>query len=260
MPTDDALRAHVVAAFDAAATFAGVVSRVSAAVTWGWDVRQLPTKPQITIPRHRRLSSVDLDRVSVRRMDLPEADLAGLVTDRGRTLVDCARHLSFPEALPIANAALRMGFPPEQLAWLAATAKGPGSIKVRMVARHADARPVNAFESTLLAICRSVPGLDVVPQHDIAGVEFLGRADLVDPELRIVVEADSFTWHGGRDALVRDARRYNGFTVNGWLVLRFTWDDVMFHPAFVRDVLVAAVSCQLDANRVFCDRRRAWGA
>ena len=64
----------------------------------------------------------------------------------------------------------------------------------------------------------------------VGGGTFLGRPDLVDEHLRIVVEADSFEWHGERAALRADARRYNAFVVNGWLVLRFCWEDVMFHP------------------------------
>jgi very-short-patch-repair endonuclease len=56
-----------------------------------------------------------------------------------------------------------------------------------------------------------------------------------------VIEADSFEWHGKRSALASDCRRYNRFVVRGWLVLRFSWEDVMFHPDQVRDVLVAAV-------------------
>ena len=37
---------------------------------------------------------------------------------------------------------------------------------------------------------------------------------------RLILEADSFEWHGSRRALVRDARRYNNFVIAGWLVLR----------------------------------------
>jgi very-short-patch-repair endonuclease len=68
------------------------------------------------------------------------------------------------------------------------------------------------------------------------------RPDLVDEELRIVLEADSFEWHGSRTALRRDARRYNLLVVDGWLVLRFAWEDVMFDQPYVRSVLVKLVA------------------
>ena len=60
----------------------------------------------------------------------------------------------------------------------------------------------------------------------------------------IVLEADSFEWHGGREQLVRDARRYNDLAVDGWLVLRFSYEDVMFRPGRVAEVLGAAVDAR----------------
>jgi very-short-patch-repair endonuclease len=68
------------------------------------------------------------------------------------------------------------------------------------------------------------------------------RPDLSDAALRIALEADSFTWHGSRDALKRDCRRYNLLVLGGWRVLRFTWEDVMLAPDQVRTTLEAAVA------------------
>jgi very-short-patch-repair endonuclease len=94
----------------------------------------------------------------------------------------------------------------------------------------------------LRAIAIDVPGLEVVPQVRITGdLGLRVRADLVDRHLRIVLEADSFEWHGDRTALRRDARRYDLLVANGWTVLRFSWEDVMHDPDFVRAVLRATV-------------------
>lgn len=68
----------------------------------------------------------------------------------------------------------------------------------------------------------------------------------------MVLEADSFEWHGRRDQLRRDARRYDQLVVDGWLVLRFSWEDVMFDPEFVRDVLVRAVALVVGRTKVSC--------
>ena len=57
----------------------------------------------------------------------------------------------------------------------------------------------------------------------------------------------------GAEALRADARRYNAFVVNGWLVLRFCWEDVMFHPDEVRLVLEAAVAERTE-RRCGCGR------
>lgn len=125
---------------------------------------------------------------------------------------------------------------------LARDLRGPGSALARRVAGCADGRAANAFESALRALALDVDGLGVVPQVSIRGQQFLGRPDLVDERLGIILEADSFAWHGDREALGRDARRYNRFAVNGWLVLRFTWEDVMFRPHEVVLILKAAVA------------------
>lgn len=108
--------------------------------------------------------------------------------------------------------------------------------------RDARAEAANPFESCLRAIANQVPGLEVVPQVLITSVTPWCRPDLVDVRLHMILEADSFTWHGDRQALARDAKRYNLLVADGWLVLRFTWEDVMFDPDYVRSVLEAAVA------------------
>ena len=61
-----------------------------------------------------------------------------------------------------------------------------------------------------------LPGLTVEPQVSIrAGHEFLGRPDLVDERLGIILEADSFEWHGDRAALARDAAATTGSSLTG---------------------------------------------
>ena len=70
----------------------------------------------------------------------------------------------------------------------------------------------------------------------------MGRVDLADEHLRIVLEADSHEFHTKRQHFDRDCRRYNGLTVGGWLVLRFSWEQVMFEPDLVREVIERAVA------------------
>lgn len=73
-------------------------------------------------------------------------------------------------------------------------------------------------------------------------MEDVGRADLVDARLRIAIEAESHEFHSDRAALARDVHRHTGFTRHGWRVVRFTWEDVMFDPAYVRAVLCDVVA------------------
>ncbi len=55
--------------------------------------------------------------------------------------------------------------------------------------------------------------------------------DLADETLELVLEADSFEFHGERAALSRDCERYDELVSRGWLVLRFTWEQVMLRPS-----------------------------
>ena len=105
------------------------------------------------------------------------------------------------------------------------------------VAREASRRAANPFESVLRAIALDVPGLNLRPQVVIEEDGFRGRPDLVDIGNRVVVEAESFEFHGRRIGLRRDCERYNALALRGWLVLRFSWEHVMHEPAYVADCL-----------------------
>jgi hypothetical protein len=80
-----------------------------------------------------------------------------------------------------------------------------------------------------------------------------GWPDLVDRSLRLVVEADSFEFHGRRTARKRDCERYNALVVRGRVVLRFPWEHVMFEPTYVRGSLARWTQRQ-EASR---SRRRS---
>lgn len=230
----------------AAHRLSGVVSHASAAIRHGWQVKSSPELPHIAVAKNRLLAPGQAHGVELHRLTLGPDDTDGLVTSKQRTVLDCLRAGPFDEGLCVADSALRDGFSPQLLAAIARDARGPGSAQVRDIALHADGRSANAFESTLRAICLLVTGLRVIPQLSLYGPRFLGRPDLVDERLGIVIEADSFEWHGDRAALRRDAQRYNRFAVNGWLVLRFAWEDVMLHPDDVRLTLEAAVAERTD--------------
>ena len=153
----------------------------------------------------------------------------------------CVRTLPLAEALAVADSALRAGHAPNGLHQVALLAQGPGAKQARRVAAEANALAANPFESGLRAIALDVPGLRLVPQVRVRTGSGQVRPDLVDEVIGMVVEADSFSWHGDRVALKRDARRYNALVAAGWIVLRFCWEDVMFEQAMVQAVLASAV-------------------
>lgn len=214
----------------------GVRIGLSAAMAHGWGVARRPLVPQLAVARGTRRPPPG----AVRRTLTP-SELRTAVTSPLKTVLDCARTLPFPEALAVADSALRSGLVgSEELTLAAGRLRGPGVGAARRVARDADARAAGPFESVTRALCLTVDGLRVTPQVTIADERFFARVDLADELARIVIECDSFTWHGSRAALVRDARRYNALVVRGWTVLRLTWDDVWSEPELTRQVLEAA--------------------
>lgn len=221
---------------------AGHVCLASAALAHGWKVKTVPGLPQIAVPKDRRIGAATRALMGIHWVDLRDDQIERLATNAATTLAMCGRRLPFDEALAIADSALRDGFPALALQQLGDRAAGPGSARLRRVVAHADGRAANPFESVLRAIALEVPGLRVEPQVRVRGRLALDvRPDLVDRHLRIVLEADSFQWHGDRAALRRDARRYDLLVADGWIVLRFTWEDVMHDQDWVRSVLAAVV-------------------
>lgn len=226
----------------AAHRLTGVVGLLSAALHHGWAVRMPPALPQVVLPRNRKVAPGRAAGVEVVHLELHGDDVLDGVTTQDRTLVDVARRYPDADALAVLDSALRDGFSHARLVALARDARGPHVRRVRRLVARASGLAANPFESALRSIADEVDGLRVRPQVPLFGSDFLGRPDLVDLDLRIVVEAESFEWHGDRAALRADARRFNALSVHGWLVLRFSWEDVMFHPDQVRSVLTAAVA------------------
>lgn len=230
-------------ALRAANRLTGVVSHLSAAAHWGWQLKWQPEAPCVIVPRNRKVDADRRDGVDLRWRNLRAGDLVGPVTSSLRTVLDCALTLPFDEALAVADSALRHeAVTGNDLVRVAAALAGPGSACARRVALAADSRAANPFESVLRAIALDVRGLDVEPQRSVALGWQVVQPDLVDVGRRLVIEADSFEFHGKRGALVQDCERYNKLTLGDWRILRFSWEHVMLRPDYVRECLDQAVS------------------
>lgn len=221
----------------AARSAAGVVSGLSAARWWRWAVKFDPVKPVVTVPRNR--SGADREDIVVRRQDLPADAVAGLVTTRVQTVVDCARTLPFDEALAVADSALRDGnVTREELLAAAHASPRTGRPAVIRVVECGDGRAANPFESVVRAVALDVPSLHVTPQGKVGQV----WADLVDERLRLVIECESYAFHSSKEAFARDVRRYTDMACAGWVVARFVWDDAMHHPDRIHRALTELVA------------------
>lgn len=200
-------------------------------------------QPHVTVRAKRSLPAGASDGVVVHWRDLDADDVADQwVTTPVRTLVDCCLDLPFADALSVADSARRAGVRPSEVlarsAWLPRRQRD----RVARVLAASSAKASGPFESSLRAIALGVTGLVVEPQVRIRYDDFYARVDLADEELQIVLEADSHEFHTERKAFDRDCRRYNGLVTRGWLVLRFTWEQVMFEPHGVRRAIEDAVA------------------
>lgn len=228
----------------AAAMCNGVATHLSAALLHGWAVRDPPERPQIAIPRGRPLPKSLACEVS--RVD-PRAVVEGWATSPVSTVLLCARDLPFPDALSVADSALRDGAVTcEALTSAAGSYFGAARRRIDQVLAHADARAANPFESSLRALVIEA-GLAMVPQYEVCVLGLVFHPDLVDPINGLVVEAESWEFHGKERAdFDRDVERYTALAVTGWRVLRFTWTEVMHRPDHVLRCL-RAVKGPLDA-------------
>ncbi len=219
-----------------------VVALRSAALAHGWKVKTVPALPEVTVPPGRKITAGARHRVSILTSRLADDEVVAGVTSPVRTVVDCARHLPFDEALAIADSALRSrSVRLRDLHKTAGTVRGPGRPRVVRVLTAASGKAANPFESVLRAIALDVPGLTPRPQVGIAlagGVRV--TPDLVDAALGIVLEADSHEFHTGRTQLVTDCWRYDELALDRWDVYRFAYEQVMFQQDWVRSVLVRA--------------------
>ena len=242
----------------AAHRLSGVMTGKSAAAHYGWEMKTQPVQPTITVPRNRKVTPERGAGVDLRWRNIAMGEEREGVLLPAPTVIDCARTLLFDEALAIADSALRHGdVTGPELRRLAEAVRTNGREQCIRVGREANGKAANPFESVLRAISLDVPGIDLVPQVVVTEVGFVGRPDLVDEGRRLVVEAESFEFHGRRKALKKDCERYTALVLRCWRVIRFAWEHVMFEPEYVRECLTLLAALPAPARRRTARSRRA---
>jgi hypothetical protein len=230
----------VTASLGVAHGLSGVLSHVSAARFWGWEVGVRLGPVDVFVPRSRHPRHVT--GAVVRRRDLPPGDISSPgVTTPLRTVLDVSADLPFVDALAVADSALRSGLVgADELVAAALASPDRGRARRMKVARAADPRADNPFESALRGLSLEA-GLTVVPQVSLFTGERWVRPDLLDEGRGLALEAESFTWHGNRRQLMKDCRKYNDLGLMGLTLVRFAWEHVMVERGYARSVLRACV-------------------
>lgn len=222
-----------------------VFSHQSAAELWGLALLRPPERLHVTVPR--RSSKRRIEDAVVHRSDLPRADVVLLdgvrVTTVERTAVDLARLLPLPEGVAAVDSALGLGVALSRLHGRARAAGGPGSRALRRAIALADPRSESFLESYCRALLAAAGLAPERTQHWVhaPGGRRIGRVDFAWPSRRVVVELDGFAFHSDRTRYRADRRRLNALGLAGWLVLRFTWEDVIGRPEEVVDSVHGAL-------------------
>ncbi|MFB6722490.1 DUF559 domain-containing protein [Kribbella sp. NPDC056345] len=226
----------------AALAYDGVASHVSAAHLWGLPLLTHPELPHVTVPVDRRARR---GRPAVLHWGPVTGDeRLARTTTLLRTVIDCARILPLGEALAVADAALRTRrLSPAELETAATGMRGFGRPLALQVAAAATPLAESFLESVFRGLLISAGFTEFEPQvvvHNAMG--FIGRVDLGSRQLRLALEVEGYEFHGRPDAFAADCRRYDDLVAAGWLVLRFTYQQILWDPTWVVDTVRAAVS------------------
>jgi very-short-patch-repair endonuclease len=110
-----------------------------------------------------------------------------------------------------------------------------GKRKLLRALTMADGRSESAFETRLrLLFVRAgiPPEILQFRVYTEAGRE-IARLDMAWPSVKLAVEADGRETHDALPALYRDRVRANDLELEGWMILRFTWFDLVSRPEWV---------------------------
>jgi very-short-patch-repair endonuclease len=218
-----------------------------------WGMGEFPDVVEIVTPRARwpRLRNVRVHRSTDLRPDHITVRHGIPVTKPLRTLVDLGQ--SAPWA--VADA-LERGLTAKLFGLAAADRilddlgrKGRSGIGVLRLALDNRALGREVPESLLEVRMARLIRRRGIPMAAYQHVVEPGlRVDFAYPELKIAIEVDGFGVHGTAAALSHDLARQNRLVAMGWIVLRFTWHQVVKQPDTVARTLLVTLSSVIPRN------------
>lgn len=203
------------------------------------ELHRLPVKPSddvhVIVPNRRE----GRHHLVSHRLRLEPGDVTRIgrarVTTRRRTIFDCVGR--FPDAESEALmiwAITRELLTRDQLAAAVASRGGWwGNTRRRQALEDTARGALGAAERRMHAVLDAAMISGWVADEkiwDAAGL--IGRADLLFPKAKLIVEMDGAAYHGA-DRFQSDRTRQNRLVNAGYTVLRFTWADVTERPEHV---------------------------
>lgn len=155
------------------------------------------------------------------------------LTSPARTVADLARTLPFGEGVVTTDSALRNAHTSldDLEETLVVCAGWPGAAKAAEVVAFADPHAESAFESVSRVMFAEqrlpAPQTQVVLGDDRGPI---GRVDFYWPEYRTVGEADGLSKYAGPHVLAAEKLRQERLEEAGYVVVRFTWYQVIRTP------------------------------
>lgn len=118
----------------------------------------------------------------------------------------------------------------------------PGARRLdRVLSARGDVLPTESDAETLfLQVARGAGLPDPLRQYGVLLGGRRCRLDFAWPAIRLAVEVDGFEAHGSPSALEADLQRQNRVVLDGWLLLRFTWQAITNSPRVVEAELLRA--------------------
>lgn len=226
----------------------GSGTRISGALALRREQWHLPCEVHIVVLPHRPRAR--LPGVAVLRR--PETEAGGaddlrFVSAR-EALADCLTVLPAPEAVHLLDAALQKRYVrPETVAQDLSARLGRGRRNAsglrELIARATSGSRSEAEQRMARLLHRSGTGPWVpnFPLRDASG-QVVAEIDFAHLGLRIAIEVVGRAFHSDRRSFERDRWRQNALTVKGWLVLRFTWEQITGRPDEVVAVIRAAIA------------------
>lgn len=236
------------------ASVEGVVSYKAAGAAWGFPGFHRRVV-EITIPRARRFKA---DFPVHQSVYLPRTDLTrkGVIpiTTPLRTVIDLAGVVSkdvleetFDDVL--VRGLVSIGKVDRWLEKLPTPLPGIGQFRKVVDARRDGGIPESVMETRLFRELRKRGVERPQCQHIIyVDGKFVKRADFAYLQERIVIEMDSRGFHQRQREFDRDRATSSRLGVAGWLVLPFTWTQLVEDPDFVCGTIRDALNARRVTN------------
>jgi very-short-patch-repair endonuclease len=105
------------------------------------------------------------------------------------------------------------------------------------------ARPDGLLEPRMARLLRDAGLPRPTFQYAVPGTRY--RVDFAYPDARLAIEVDGYASHGTRTAFEADRDRQNCLVLAGWMVIRFTWTQVVRQPGSVAAQVRAALGAEM---------------